>query len=199
MHTLTAAIVLLFVVGACSAQRKMKKNEPLVAQKVELSDTTWKVRNQVTEFMIKFFKYGLLADVSTSNVSLVQVNKYKELFYENAKLYNDLENKPELISIHQYFAILIDYTIDKKYEVYFKENITNDFINNDLNGILQKLKTEPDGSFKIKVPVEKWTNHYFDATTKKLEKYPLPLKNQLKITLYANPESDETSILTVEK
>lgn len=148
--------------------------------------------------MIKFFKYGLLTDLATSTVSLSQVGKYKELFYENAKLYNDLENKKELISTHKYFAILIDYMIDKKYEIYYKETVTSNFINNELNGILQKLIAEPDGSYKIKIPIEKWCNHTYNATTNKLEKNSLPVKNQLKITLYANPESDETTILTIE-
>lgn len=192
------ALLLFLLIVGCSRKQTVAKDAQVNTQKIAMSETRWKVRNQVTDFMIKFFKYGLLTDLATSTVSLSQVGKYKELFYENAKLYNDLENKKELISTHKYFAILIDYMIDKKYEIYYKETVTSNFINNELNGILQKLSAEPDGSYKIKIPIEKWCNHTYNATTNKLEKNSLPVKNQLKITLYANPESDETTILTIE-
>ena len=192
-------LVLLLLLSASCSRKKQIKAQATPTPQIALSETQWKVRNQVTDFMIKFFKYGMLTDLSTSTVSLAQVTKYKELFYENAKLYNDLENKTELISTHKYFAILIDYMIDKRYEVYYKETVTAHFIDNELNGVLRNLTAEPDGSYKIKIPIEKWCNHTFNANTNKLEKNTLPVKNLLTITLYANPESDETTILTIEK
>lgn len=58
-------------------QTNSREDAQVNTQKIAMSETRWKVRNQVTDFMIKFFKYGLLTDLATSTVSLSQVGKYK--------------------------------------------------------------------------------------------------------------------------
>lgn len=162
-------------------------------------DLNWILKNQTTDFMIKFFKYGLLTNINTNKIDIECVMKYKSLFYDNAKLFNDLENIEEPISIDKYCSVLTDFCLDKKYEIYYNETITNEFINNQLTKEINNTKIESDSSYKLKIPFEKWTNQYFSKEKSNFLTFEFPKKTSYNLTIYNNPINHEVFIINIEK
>lgn len=183
----------------CCKINKNQKNNLHEIDYIKDNDLHWKLKNQTTEFMIKYFKYGLLTNVHTNKLDNESIVRYKSLFYDNAKIYNDLENIDEQITIDKYCSILTDYCLDKNIEIYFEEKITNDYINQKLSRDIRDINPELDSSYRLVIPVVKWTNQFFSNEKKQFIQYDLPQKISYLMTVYNNPTNHEVNIINIEK
>lgn len=191
-------IPLILCILCCKMIHKQKNNTSEIDY-IQNNELHWKLKNQTTEFMIKYFKYGLLSNIHTNKLDIESIGKFKSLFYDNAKIYNDLENIDEQISIDKYCSILTDYCLNNQIEIYFEEKITNDYINQKLRREIRNINPELDSSYRLVIPVEKWTNQYFSNEKKQLIQYDRPKKTSYLVTVFNNPTNHEVNIINIEK
>ncbi len=96
-------------------------SKQVVVEKKRTETRKEKERNNEYDILIRdciarYLKYGRLIDEETKTVTQKSINKFKNLFEENAEVINDLSSENNLISITEYIAKVFFYLKDRGVE-----------------------------------------------------------------------------------
>jgi hypothetical protein len=199
LRKIAFGIALLCFLISCYSS--IKQEEPL-SNKLGISEEEMNKRFLYHRRLMyeAFEKYIAYSDFRGENgrVTAESVERFKELFLDNAKVWNDYAWEPELIGAKVYADYVYFYHRIKGLKVEYEKDILNKFFSGHIEDFNPKVDTtDPSNhTFRYEFRVKKWTYYILNKENKVIY-YDEPIEYELDFIFYVSSKEKWAKIMDI--